>query len=152
MANNKICVLGANEYINQVPRIKEGLKELGYIISKESPDMIYANDPRGYQEALILKKKYPNAYLIFNFLDIPWHYSNIEKQTELLVKHFLLKADAVTVISYKIKRDLSKFLNKKIQVIYNPAKDVCYDKNIKKDNMFLYVGRANDPVKNSSSS
>ena len=103
MANNKICVLGANEYINQVPRIKEGLKELGYIISKESPDMIYANDPRGYQEALILKKKYPNAYLIFNFLDIPWHYSNIEKQTELLVKHFLLKADAVTVISYKIK-------------------------------------------------
>ena len=147
MTNNKICVLGANEYINQVPRIKEGLKELGYIMSKESPDLIYANDPRGYQEALVLKKKYPNAYLIFNFLDIPWHHPNIEKQTELLVKHFLLKADAVTVISYKIKEDLSKFLNKKIQVIYNPAKDVYYDENIKKDNMFLYVGRANDPVK-----
>ena len=26
MTNNKICVLGANEYINQVPRVKEGLK------------------------------------------------------------------------------------------------------------------------------
>ena len=147
MTNNKICVLGANEYINQVPRIKEGLKELGYVISQESQDMIYANNPRGYQPALVLNKKNPNAYLIFNFLDIPWHHSNIEKQTELLVKHFLLKADAVTVISYKIKADLSKFLNKKIEVIYNPAKDVCYDENIKKDNMFLYVGRANDPVK-----
>jgi len=152
MTNNKISVLGSNEcinqvYINQVPRIKEGFKELGYIISKEFPNLIYANDPRGYEEALALKKKYPNAYLIFNFLDIPWHHRNIEKQTELLVKHFLLKADAVTVISYKIKNDLAKFLKKKIQVIYNPAKDVYYDESIKKNNMFLYVGRANDSVK-----
>ena len=147
MTNNKICVLGANEYINQVPRVKEGLKELGYTISKESPDLIYSNDPRGYEEALFLKKKNPNAYVIFNFLDIPWHHRNIEKQTELLVKHFLLKADTVTVISHKIKEDLSKFYTREIQVIYNPAKDVYYDQNIQKNNMFLYVGRANDPVK-----
>ena len=64
MTNNKISVLGSNEcinqvYINQVPRIKEGFKELGYIISKEFPDLIYANDSRGYEEALVLKKKYP---------------------------------------------------------------------------------------------
>ena len=147
MNNNKISVLGADGYTTQIPRIKEGLVELGYIISKESPSLIYANDPRGYEEALILKKKYPSAYLIFNLLDIPWYYPNIEEQTKLLVKNFLLKANAVTVISYKVKEDLSKFLNKKIQVIYNPAKDVFYDENIKKDNMFLYVGRANDPVK-----
>ncbi len=132
MTNNKVSVLGSNEYINQVPRIKEGLQELGYAISKESPDFIYSNDPRGYEEALVLKKKNPNAYLILNFLDIPWHMPNIEKQTELLVKHFLLKADAVTVISHKIKEDLSKFYKQKIQVIYNPAKDVYYDENIKK--------------------
>ena len=60
MTNNKIAVLGADGYINQIPRIKEGLRELGYIISKQSPSLIYANDPRGYEEALILKKK---AYL-----------------------------------------------------------------------------------------
>ena len=103
MTNNKIAVLGADGYINQIPRIKEGLRELGCIISKEFPDLIYANDSRGYEEALVLKKKYPNAYLIFNFLDIPWHHPNIEKQTELLVKHFLLKADVVTAISHKVK-------------------------------------------------
>ena len=147
MTNNKIAVLGADGYINQIPRIKEGLRELGCIISKEFPDLIYANDSRGYEEALVLKKKYPNAYLMFNFLDIPWHHPNIKRQTELLVKHFLLKADVVTAISHKVKKDLAKFLNKEIQVIYNPAKDVFYDENIKKNNMFLYVGRANDPVK-----
>ena len=147
MTNNKIAVLGADGYINQIPRIKEGLRELGCIISKEFPDLIYANDSRGYEEALVLKKKYPSAYLIFNFLDIPWHHPNIKRQTELLVKHFLLKADVVTVISHKVKEDLAKFLNKKTQVIYNPAKDVFYDKNIKKNNTFLYVGRANDPIK-----
>ena len=73
--------------------------------------------------------------------------ANVKKQTESLVKYFLLKADAVTVISFKVKNDLGKFLNKKIEVIYNPIKDVFHDKDIKKDNTFLYVGRANDPVK-----
>ncbi|SVD13591.1 uncharacterized protein METZ01_LOCUS366445, partial [marine metagenome] len=29
MTNNKIAVLGADGYINQIPRIKEGLRELG---------------------------------------------------------------------------------------------------------------------------
>ena len=147
MTNNKICVLGANEYINQVPRVKEGLKELGYTISKESPDLIYSNDPIGYEEALVLKKKNPKAYVIFNFLDIPWHHPNIEKKTELLVKHFLLKADAVTTISNKVKKDLAEFYNKKIHVIYNPIKDVYLDEKIKKNNTFFYVGRAKDPIK-----
>ena len=32
-------------------------------------------------------------------------------------------------------------------MIYNPAKDVYYDNSIQKNNMFLYVGRANDPIK-----
>jgi len=147
MTNNKVTVLGANKYINQIPRIKEGLKELGYIISRESPNLIYSNDPSGYEEAITLKKAYPNAYLIFNFLDIPWHHPNIEKKTEFFVKHFLLKADAVTVISFKVKEDLSKFYNKRIDVIYNPIKDVYLDEKIKKNNVFFYVGRVFDSVK-----
>ena len=129
MTNNKVTVLGANEYINQIPRIKEGLKELGYIISRESPNLIYANDPTGYEEAITLKKEYPNAYLIFNFLDIPWHMPNIQRQTELLVKNYFLKADSLTTISFKVKKDLTKFYDKKIQVIYNPIKDVYYDES-----------------------
>ena len=46
-----------------------------------------------------------------------------------------------------MKKDLSKFYTGNIDVVYNPAKDVKLDENIKKENEFLYVGRANDPVK-----
>ena len=72
---------------------------------------------------------------------------NIQKQTKLLVSTFLLQADAVTVISLKVKKDLLQFLDRKLHVIYNPRKDVYYEDNIKKNNMFVFVGRANDPVK-----
>ena len=147
MDNIKVTILGADGYTCQIPRIKEGMKLLGHTLSEDSPDLIYSNDPKGYEKALILKKKYPNAYLIFNFLDIPWHIENIERQTELLVKNFFLKADAVSVISSKVQKDMAKFYDKKIHVIYNPIKDVYFDEKIKKNNMFLYVGRANDPVK-----
>ena len=127
--------------------IKEGLKKLGHEISSENPELIYANDPRGYKEAILVKTKYKNAPLILNILDIPWHMPNIQQQTKLLVNQFLIQADFVSTISLKVKKDLSQFLNKKIHVIYNPIKDVYYDKNILKNNMFLFVGRANDPIK-----
>ena len=64
-----------------------------------------------------------------------------------MVKNFLIKADAVTVISFKVKKDLAQFFDKKIHVIYNPVKDVYFDEKIKKNNMFLYVGRVFDTVK-----
>ena len=147
MNDIKVCILGSDGYTCQIPRIKEGMELLGHTLSEDSPDLIYSNDPKGYEKALILKKKYPNAYLIFNFLDIPWHIENIERQTELLVKNFFLKADAVSVISSKVQKDMAKFYDKKIHVIYNPIKDVYFDEKIKKNNMFLYVGRANDPIK-----
>ena len=147
MNNIKVSILGADGYVCQIPRIKEGMETLGHVLSEESPDLIYSNDPRGYNKALLLKKKYPKAYLILNFLDMPWHISNIQKQTELLVKNYFLKADVITTISFKVKKDISKLYNKKIHVIYNPIKDVYFDENIKKNNIFFYVGRASDPVK-----
>ena len=72
---------------------------------------------------------------------------NIKKQTELLVEHYLQKANAVTTISNKVKKDLAEFYNKKIHVIYNPIKDVYLDEKIKKNNTFFYVGRAKDTIK-----
>ncbi len=147
MNSIKVSILGSDGYVCQIPRIKEGMEALGHILTEESPDLIYSNDPPGYEKALILKKKYPKAYLILNFLDIPWHRPNIKKQTELLVKNFFLRADAITTISSKVKKDISLFYNKNIHVIYNPIKDVYFDNNVKKDNIFLYVGRAADPVK-----
>jgi len=147
MNNIKITILGADGYTCQIPRIKDGMIALGHILTKDNPDIIFSNDPRGYNEALSIKEKYPNAYVIFNFLDIPWHMPNIEKQTMMLTQKYFMKANAVTAISFKVKKDLEKFYKKEIHVIYNPIKDVHYNKNIKKNNMFLYVGRANDPIK-----
>ncbi len=147
MESIKVSILGADGSTCQIPRIKEGFQKLGHVLSEDSPDLIYSNDPTGYNKAILLKKKYPKSYLILNFLDVPWHRPKIQEQTNLLVKNFLDKADAVTVISFKVKKDLSKFFNQKINVIYNPIKDVFLDKKIKKNNTFLYVGRANDPIK-----
>ena len=143
----KISIFGADGLTCQIPRIKEAMQSLGHILSNNYPDLIYSNDPTGYEKAMLLKKKFPNSYLILNFLDVPWHMPRIREQTNSLVKYFLAKADAVTVISFRVKKDLAKFFNKKIEVIYNPIKDVFYDENIKKNNTFLYVGRANDPIK-----
>ena len=140
----KISVFGMSPFSNL---IKEGFTKLGHEISDENPELIYANDPRGYKEAIQIKKKNKEALLIFNLLDIPWHMPNIQQQTKLLVNQFLNQADFVSVISLKVKKDLSQFFNKKIHVIYNPIKDVYYDEKILKNNMFLFVGRANDPIK-----
>ena len=140
----KIATFGILPFIGL---IREGFQILGHTASNENPDLIYANDPRGYNEAISLKKKYPKVNMIFNLLDIPWFMPNILNQTKLLVSTYLSQADAITVLSYKVKKDLSQFLDRKIDVIYNPVRDVSYDKNIKKENPFLFVGRANDPNK-----
>ena len=147
MNSIKVSILGSDGYVCQIPRIKEGMRALGQILSEESPDLIYSNDPVGYERALFLKKKYPKAYLILNFLDVPWHIPQIEVKTHLLVKKFFSHADAITTISFKVKKDLSEFYNKNIHVIYNPIKDVYLDRNIKKNNDFFYVGRVFDNVK-----
>ena len=140
----KIAIFGILPFIGL---IREGFQILGHTISNENPDLIYANDPRGYNEAISLKKKYPTINMIFNLLDIPWFMPNILNQTKMLVSTYLNQADAITVLSQKVKKDLSQFSDREIHVIYNPVRDVYYDENIKKENQFLFVGRANDPNK-----
>ena len=146
MKSIKVTVFGWDGFTCQIPRIKEAMLDLGHNLSEDSPELIYCNDPIDFQKAIDLKKKHPKAFLILNILDIPWHFPNISKLIETW-KSLLLKADAITTISLKVKNDLSNFLDKKIYVIYNPVKDVYFDEKIKKNNMFLYVGRANDPIK-----
>ena len=65
MSNIKISILGADGYVCQIPRIKEGMEALGHIVTNDSPDLIYSNDPRGYEEGLKLKKKKSKRF--FNF-------------------------------------------------------------------------------------
>ena len=146
MRSIKVAIFGWDGFTCQIPRIKEGMESLGNTISQDNPELIYCNDPSGYQKSLALKKKFQKSYLIFNFLDVPWHFPKIEEKMKL-VSSLLSQANSVTAISHKVKNDLSKFYKKKISVIYNPIKDVKLDENIKKNNMFLYVGRAKDPIK-----
>ena len=144
----KIAVFGILPFSDL---IKEGFKKLGHEISNVNPDIVFSNDPTGYQDAIFLKDRYPNSYLILNVLDIPWHFPNIEKQFQVLIKRFFNKTNSITTISYKVKKDLKNFFEKRIgdeiKVIYNPTKEVYFDEKIQKDNLFLYVGRANDPIK-----
>ena len=144
----KIAVFGILPFSDL---IKEGFIKSGHQISNDNPDLIFANDPMGYQDEVFLKMQHPKVQLALNVLDIPWHFPNIENQIKYMIKRFFGKADNVTTISFKVKKDLSKFfdpnVHKKIEVIYNPTQDVYYDEKIKKNNTFLYVGRANDPIK-----
>ena len=143
----KFAGLGWEGPTGQIIRIREGIQELGHEVNNDNPDLIYCNDPGQYLNGIKLKKKFPTAILFFNFLDVPWHFPGVMKK--LTIESTLMRehADIVSVISNKVKKDLSKFYNKQIEVIYNPAKDVYFNENIKKTNNFLYVGRANDPVK-----
>ena len=144
----KIAVFGILPFSDL---IKQGFIKLNHTVTNNEPDLIYSNDPTGYQDAIFLKQKHPNVRLILNILDIPWHFPNIKNQTINLVNRFLNKADIITTISFKVKKDIAQFLsetkNKKVKVIYNPTKDVYLNKDTKKENEFLFVGRANDPIK-----
>ena len=60
----KVSIFGADGKTCQIPRIKEGMQSLGHILSEESPDLIYSNDPTGYNKGILLKKKI--SKFIFN--------------------------------------------------------------------------------------
>lgn len=140
-----VALFGGECYYCQLPRIKEGFLHLNHIIDYSNPDIIYANDPQYFEQAIELKQK-KKKFLILNILDIPWHIKEFDEIIEKW-KSQLKFADIITTISYTVKNDLEKLINKDVHVIYNPVKDVLYDEKIIKNNFFLYVGRANDPNK-----
>ena len=60
MQSIKVAVFGWDGFTCQIPRIKEGMESLGNTISEDNPELIYSNDPSGYQKALTLKKNFQN--------------------------------------------------------------------------------------------
>ena len=141
----KVALFGANCFTCQLPRIKDGFVKLGHTIDYSNPDIIYSNDPGGFKDAINLKNDV-GGKLILNILDIPWFLPEVNKYIKEWTD-LLQYADIVTTISHTIKKDLESLVTKNVEVIYNPVKDVFYDPNIKKQNLFLYVGRANDKNK-----
>ena len=138
----RIALFGGECYYCQLPRIKEGILQLNHTIDQINPEIIYSNDPEHFDQAIKLKKD-TGAFLILNILDIPWHIQEFNQIVEKW-KNKLQFADAVTTISHTVKNDLETLINRKVNVIFNPVKDVNYNKDLTKKNIFLYVGRAND--------
>ena len=142
-----VSLFGYNAYTGQIPRYKEAFITLGHNLTYKEPDLIYSNDPTGFKEAINLKKKFPSSFLILHVLDIPWHHPGVNKFISGLCIS-LREADAVAVNSQKVKNDLIPYFQKKeLLITYDVSKDVYLKDSIKKDNEFLYVGRANDPIK-----
>ena len=56
MKSIKVAIHGWDGFTCQIPRIKEGMEALGYILSDEYPDLIYCNDPSKFQKSILLKK------------------------------------------------------------------------------------------------
>ena len=56
----KFFMSGADGFTCQLPRIREAMQNLGHELSEESPDLIYANDPTGYNKAISMKKNSQN--------------------------------------------------------------------------------------------
>ena len=42
--------------------LKKAMQNLGHILSEDSPELIYSNDPTGYEKAMFFKKKFPNTF------------------------------------------------------------------------------------------
>jgi glycosyltransferase involved in cell wall biosynthesis len=138
----KIKTFGAKHFLGQLPRIEDGFRALGHeVIDSGEADLVYANNPP-FDEAI----GYPAKKRIFNILDIPEHLLP-EFDLEGLSKQ-LAHADVVTCISRSVKKQLKNYLQiDDAKVILNPIKPVSNLGFIKKEILFLYVGRANDPNK-----
>lgn len=143
-------VFGANgNNLCQVPRIINGLIQ-NHAIQHDSdypfPDslLIYSNDPSGYESAFNYQKEY-GGKVILNILDCPKHVPEFNDWINKN-KPFLLKADAVTTISFSAQIDVKKYFGIDTTVIYNPIKEIGYW-GYKRFNTFLFTGRANDANK-----
>ena len=79
MNSIKVSILGSDGYVCQIPRIKEGMETLGHVLSEESPDLIYSNDPNGYKKALLLKKKISKSLFDTKFFRYTLAYAKYSK-------------------------------------------------------------------------
>jgi glycosyltransferase involved in cell wall biosynthesis len=142
----KIKTYGYPGYTGQISRIDEGLKSLGHdlVDNPKESDLIYIND-RTFEDLEVLNKC--GARKIFNVLDVPVRHLN-QKEIDKW-KTFLSKADVVTAISETVSKDVKDILGFDSKVIYNPAKEISYNPELRCSikQKFLYVGRANDPNK-----
>lgn len=134
-------------YAAQAPRIMEGLIELGHDIVDKESDLIYANDPGWFLQAIEHKEKY-GGFLILNILDCPAHVPEFPEWIEKN-KRLLAHADAITSISETTQTNVKKYLGYESKVIYNPIKNITYQNKEKRTQLFMMAGRLLDINKRS---
>lgn len=164
----KVFCSGAESYINQINRIRQGFIENNCdLVDLENADLVYCNDPNSF--VLNVKEVNPKAKTIFCVLDLPPHLIgptkyDISRYTFINHPHKrdfnpqnlrnkLVLADKVVCICDEVKWQLKEWCGIDAVTIYNPIKDVSFlnlsdnekIKNSKGQNYkYLYVGRAND--------
>lgn len=164
----RIATFGAKFFASQIERIEEGFIKLGHDLTYDNPDLIYSNDPGGFDDAIKLKNLNSGAKLLLNVLDLPPHYIDGQKYDisrypninnpnrdfdPEKIKEKLKYADKITCICAEVQWQLENWCLLNSEVIYNPIKNVSWlnlpeDRKIKnnlgQNYKYLYVGRAND--------
>ena len=152
----RIKTFGAKRIQDQLPRIEVGFQALGHHIieNDETPDLLYANDPGGFDAAIQWRGLHSNLdfpIIIFNIQDLPKHLFpnyNLER-----LKFQLNHAHHVTSISQTTQKDIKHFLGIDSTIIYQPVQPTYPIPDSEKkhhqhyDFKYLIVGRNSDPNK-----
>lgn len=141
----KVYVGGAKFLQGQTQRIERGLVELGHEITPhmQEADLIYVNNA-WYDEVIEAKKQGLKGKFIFNVLDLAPHLPDFPLDR---LKEQLAHADGICTISQFVHDDLLKRTGYESSVIYQPIKDIDYNRTPKILYKFLFVGRVQDPNK-----
>lgn len=143
----KIATFGTKKwYSAQLDRIDNGFTELGHEITSGAANLIYANDPGGFDAAIQHKINF-GGRLVLNIQDRPIHCPNV-LQWDSKIREKLLWADKVTSISKYTQSEVLK-IGFSSQVIYQPIKPI-YPVRATKDVDFFMAGRLRDANKRAS--
>lgn len=149
----RYVAFGACHFGSQLPRIEQGLAELGAVQAVEGSrevDLIYANDEPRWQEAIEYRDRVaPTAKLVLCVLDLPeWNLPSFEPYA-LLPR--LRRADAVVAISAFVQSQLVRYFGMPSTNVGQPIKGVTPDKRIGGQRPYPYrvlmAGRLHDPGK-----
>lgn len=141
-----ISTHGSRFFGGTIDRIDLGFLQLGHILDNHlnnQPEIIYANDPPHFDEAIETWEKWEKKpKLILNILDCPtflleWGMIKQEWFSKLLL------ADKVTCISETVAKDVLDQFKLIADVIYNPIKPVYYISDMPRNILCLFVGRCN---------
>lgn len=150
----RVHCIGARLIGGQIDRIEDGFRQIGWEVTPypDDCDLCYVNDASGYDQAIADKRRgVIRGKLILTVLDLAPHLGAAFPLAR--IKEQLGHADAVTTISQTVARDIKARLGIDATVIYNPIRNVGYQRplpaDIKHPYRFLFVGRVGDPGKRS---